>query len=58
MTNEEADRIVKAVLEGAERPASVDAALWESTCSLYARLMAMSDEERGELLSEVFATRH
>jgi hypothetical protein len=57
MTTEEADRIVKAV-EGAERPASVDAALWESTCSLHARLMAMSDEERGELLSEVFATKH
>lgn len=58
MSNEEADLLVQAVLDGAERPASVDPALWESACQLYAKLMAMSDEERGALLSEVSATRH
>ena len=59
MSSEEAERIVKAVMEGAERPASVDPELWESTCSLYARLtMTMSKEERRELLSEAFPTRH
>jgi hypothetical protein len=58
MSNAEADLVAPAVLDGAQRPASVDPALWEAVCRLYARLKAMSDEERTALLEEVFATRH